>query len=107
MSSEALDDFHPFFVEEVEYRTQFTKKFAKRKPYTPPKPKEITAFIPGTIIKVFVKDNQKVNKGDDLIVLQAMKMNNHLTAPKKGMIKKVYVKQGDRVPKNQILLEFK
>lgn len=105
--SEDLSDFHSFYIEEVEFRTQFTKKYIERKPYQPPDPKIISAFIPGTILKVFVKDNQRVKKGEDLIVLQAMKMNNHLTAPRNGTIRKVHVKQGERVPKNQVLLEFK
>jgi biotin carboxyl carrier protein len=100
-------EFTEFPYEEVTYRTTLTKKFANRKPYTPPDPKKVTAFIPGTIVKVFVKDGAKVKRGDGLLVLAAMKMENHLLAPKTGVVKKVYVKQGEVVPKNFLLVELK
>lgn len=100
-------EFTDFPYEEVTYRTTLTRKFSTRQPYTPPNPKKITAFIPGTIMKIFVKENHKVKKGDELLVLQAMKMNNHLLAPINGTVKKIYVKQGETVPKNTLLVELK
>ena len=100
-------EFIDFKYEEISYRTTVTKKFAARKPYEAPKPKKIIAFIPCTIMKVFVKDGAKVKKGDVLLILQAMKMDNHLLASRTGVIKKVYVKTGDLVPKNHLLVEIK
>jgi pyruvate carboxylase len=100
-------EFIDFKYEEISYRTTVTKKFASRKPYEPPNSKKIIAFIPGTIMKVFVKDGAKVKKGDVLLILQAMKMDNHLLASRTGVIKKVYVKTGDLVPKNHLLVEIK
>ena len=99
--------FIDFPYEEVTYRTTVTKKFANRKPYSPPDPRRVVAFIPGTILKVHVKDGSKVKKGDKLLVLQAMKMDNLFVAYKTGTIKKVYVKQGDVVPKHHLLVELK
>ena len=99
--------FVDFPYEEVTFRTTVTNKFANRKSYTAPDPKKVFAFIPGTILKVFVKDGAKVKKGDQLLVLQAMKMNNELIAQRDGTVKKVYVKQGDIVPKHQLLVELK
>lgn len=99
--------FTDFKFEEITYRTTLTKKFAGRKPYTPPDPRKVTAFIPGTIMKVLVKEGRKVAKGEHLLVLQAMKMDNHLLALTRGTVKKVYVKQGDVVVKNQLLVELK
>jgi len=96
-----------FIYEGVEYKTLFTKKFAERKPYSPPNPKKVIAFIPGIIIDIFVKTNLKVSKGDLLLSLQAMKMNNEIIAPKNGTIKKVHIKMGDVVVKNQLLVEFR
>jgi biotin carboxyl carrier protein len=96
-----------FNIEDGEYRTTLTKKFLARKPYLPPDLKKIYAFIPGTIIKIYVKEKMKVKKGDPLVIFQAMKMNNILTAPINGVIKKVNVKVGETVPKTQILVEFK
>ena len=96
-----------FNIEDGEYRTTLTKKFLNRKPYIPPDPKKVFAFIPGTIIKIYVKEKGKVKKGEPLLVFQAMKMNNILIAPITGVIKKINVKVGETVPKTQILVEFK
>ncbi len=100
-------EFIDFKYEEISYRTTVTKKFANRTPYTPPNSGLIVAFIPGTILKVHVKEGHKVKKGDTLLVLQAMKMDNHLLATRNGVVKKVYVKQGEVVPKQHLLIELK
>ncbi len=105
-----MDDniqFIDFPYEEVTFRTTLTKKFANRKPYLPPNPSKVYAFIPGTILKVHVKDGHKVKKGDKLLVLQAMKMDNLIVAHRNGTVKKVYVKQGETVPKRHLLIELK
>ena len=100
-------EFIDFKYEEISYKTTLTKKFANRTPYTPPDSRKVVAFIPGTILKVNVKEGQKVKKGDTLLVLQAMKMDNHLLASRDGTIKKVYVKQGETCPKHYLLIELK
>ncbi len=100
-------EFIDFKYEEISYRTTLTKKFANRTPYTPPDSRKIVAFIPGTILQVSVKEGEKVKKGDTLIVLQAMKMDNHLLAVRNGTVKKIYVKKGEVVPKHHLLLELK
>ena len=100
-------EFIDFKYEEITYKTTLTKKFATRTHYIPPDSRKVVAFIPGTILKVYVKEGHKVKKGDTLIVLQAMKMDNHLLATRNGTVKKVYVKQGETVPKHQILIELK
>jgi biotin carboxyl carrier protein len=100
-------EYHTFFFEDVEYRTLYTKKFQNRKPYTIPDPRKIIAFIPGQILKIFVKENKRVKKGEPLLTLQAMKMNNVLISPINGVVKKIYVKSGDTVPKSQLLVELK
>jgi len=96
-----------FTYEGTEYQTQLSRKFKERKPYSPPNPKKVFAFIPGTIIDIFVKTNVKVSKGDKLLSLQAMKMNNEIIAPIDGIIRKAHVKIGDVVIKNQLLVEFR
>jgi len=102
-----LPDYHTFNFEEGNYLTTYTKKFQNRKAYEVPDPKKIYGFIPGTIMKIHVKEKHKVKKGEPLLILQAMKMNNIITAPINGVIKKIYVKVGDMVPKAQMLVEFK
>ncbi len=106
MEEENLE-FHDFNYDGLVVKTTFTKKFANRKPYEPPDPKKLIAFIPGTIVKVFVKEKDKVKKGEPLLSLQAMKMNNIILAPFDGVVKKVYVKQGEVVVKNYLLVEMK
>ncbi|MBL7138930.1 MAG: acetyl-CoA carboxylase biotin carboxyl carrier protein subunit [Bacteroidales bacterium] len=87
--------------------TLLTKKFTERKPYSRPNPKKLFAFIPGTIVKVFVKEKEKIKKGENLLSLQAMKMNNDITSSIDGTIKKMHVKKGDVVVKNQLLVELR
>ena len=100
-------EYHIMNYDGAEYKTLYSRKFENRKPYRVNDPKKLTAFIPGTIIKVHVKEKDKVKKGAPLVVLQAMKMNNIIIAPFNGVIKKVYVKKGEMVPKASILLELK
>jgi biotin carboxyl carrier protein len=107
MEEDIRKELHPFPYDGSDYKTRFTRKFATRKPYEPDDPKKITAFIPGTIIKVIAKEKHKVRKGDSILVLSAMKMNNILLAPVDGEILKIHVKKGDTVKKNQLLAEIK
>jgi len=94
-------------IDGIGYRTQLTKKYQNRNKYENPDPRKITAFIPGTILEIFVKTGQKVEKGDALLILEAMKMNNKLVAPQDASIKKILVKSGDMVMRNQLLVELK
>ena len=100
-------EYHIINYEGANYKTLFSKKFLNRKAYVIHDPHKLFAFIPGTIMKVFVKEKQKVKKGEKLVVLQAMKMNNIILAPSNGIIKKVYVKAGESVPKAHLLIELK
>jgi biotin carboxyl carrier protein len=95
------------FIDDVAYTTTFNKKFLKRKFYQAKDPKQVIAFIPGKIKKINVKRGSKVKEGDSLLILEAMKMNNLIFAPMKGIIKEVYVTQGISVAKDALLLEFK
>jgi biotin carboxyl carrier protein len=64
----------------------------------------LKAPMPGLVIDVPVKDGQSVKKGQDLVILESMKMQNELKAPREGVINRVRVKTGDRVDQNQVLL---
>jgi biotin carboxyl carrier protein len=68
------------------------------------KKKEISAPIAGTISEIFVKEGDFVKRGQKLINLAAMKMENEILADFEGKIKKILVKKGENVKKNQILL---
>lgn len=67
---------------------------------------DVKAPMPGMVVDIGVKETQTVSKGDSLIVLEAMKMENILRSSGTGKIKKILVKKGDKVEKNQILIEI-
>jgi biotin carboxyl carrier protein len=98
--------YTPFVILEDEYQTLLTQKYQNRKPYVAVNHKKIYAFIPGTIRKVFVKEGDKVKKGDKLLILEAMKMNNELTTLMNGKVKKIHCKTGEMVSKSQLLIEI-
>lgn len=98
--------FKTLIVDSVKYRTLFNEMYRLRKPYMKKDERKITAFIPGTIRDVFVKNKKKVKAGESLLVLEAMKMKNILIAPFDGVVKSVNVKSGDRVSKDQVLVEL-
>ncbi len=93
-------------IDDTVYTTQVTKKFANRKPYTPPNPKEMRAFIPGTIREIFCNAGKSVTAGEPLLILEAMKMMNTVVSPINGKIKTIAISTGSNVSKNQLLLEF-
>lgn len=90
----------------TQYKTTLTEKFKSRKIWEAPNIKLVKAYIPGNILKIYVKEGQKVKEGTKLLVLEAMKMKNIVEAPISGNIKTIYAKEGVRVPKNEILIEF-
>ena len=67
------------------------------------KTNEIKAPMPGLVLRVIAKTGEEFKKGDNLLVLEAMKMENVLKAPGDGKVKEVLVQAGDKVEKNQIL----
>ncbi len=99
--------FDDFVIHTAVYKTKLTEKFKNRKPYEATDPKMILSEIPGTVLQIFVKKGQKVEKGEMLLELEAMKMYNKILAPEDGVIKAIKVKTGDRIPKNTIMLELK
>ena len=62
--------------------------------------------VMGLVIKVNVKPGQSVQAGDLMMVLEAMKMETNVTAPRTGMVKSVHAAPGDSVKLNQIVVEF-
>ena len=68
---------------------------------------EVKAPMPGLVLTIKVKENDEVAKGDSLLILEAMKMENVLKSPTAGIIKKILVEEGSKVEKNQVLLMFK
>nr|WP_321451331.1 biotin/lipoyl-containing protein [uncultured Carboxylicivirga sp.] len=66
----------------------------------------IKAMLPGMICEVPVELNQTIKKGEVLLTLEAMKMQNEIVAPLDGVISKIHIKEGDNVLKDQMLIEI-
>lgn len=67
----------------------------------------IKAPMPGTIISVNVVKGDKVSKGQILIVLEAMKMENEIISPKDGVVESVNVNKGENVESGSLLVVIK
>ncbi|MCF8283869.1 MAG: acetyl-CoA carboxylase biotin carboxyl carrier protein subunit [Sphingobacteriales bacterium] len=65
---------------------------------------DIKAPMPGLVLKVLVTEGQEFKKGDNLLVLEAMKMENILKSPTDGVVKSIKIKPGDKVDKNEVLI---
>jgi biotin carboxyl carrier protein len=68
--------------------------------------KELRAPMPGLVRQVNVQVGDHVDAGDSLFILEAMKMENLLKSPVNGTVSDLFVKPGESVEKNQILLSF-
>ncbi|MFC5625997.1 acetyl-CoA carboxylase biotin carboxyl carrier protein subunit [Algoriphagus winogradskyi] len=68
--------------------------------------KEITAPMPGLILDLKVKPGDEVKKGDVVLILEAMKMENILKSPGDGIVKAVKVSLNQSVEKKQVLIQF-
>jgi biotin carboxyl carrier protein len=99
------DNLNSIVIDDLVYETRLTKKYANRKIYQPVNHKKVIAFIPGLIQQVHVKVGDKVKRGDKLLVLEAMKMQNSVVAPIDGKVC-VVPELGTLVKKNELLVEF-
>jgi biotin carboxyl carrier protein len=70
------------------------------------KAQNIKAPMPGLVLSLNVNEGDSVVKGDGLLVLEAMKMENLIKAHSDGKVKKIYVTKGAKVEKNQPLIEM-
>ena len=67
---------------------------------------DLKAPMPGMVLKILVSEGEEVKKGGNLLVLEAMKMENIIKSPADVVIKSIKVKPSDKVEKNQIMLVF-
>lgn len=67
---------------------------------------ELKAPMPGLVLRVMVSEGDQVMKGENLLVLEAMKMENIIKAPADVKIKSIKVKASDKVEKNQVMIFF-
>jgi biotin carboxyl carrier protein len=67
---------------------------------------DIKAPMPGMVLHVMVEKGQPIKKGDAIVVLEAMKMENILKSPVDGIINRIHVTKGDKVEKNQVMVNL-
>ena len=63
----------------------------------------MTAPMPGSVSKIVAKEGQTVKKGDVIIMLEAMKMQNEMASPVAGVVKSINVSVGESVKPGQIM----
>ncbi len=65
---------------------------------------DVLAPMPGTILEVITQVGDKVSADDELVILEAMKMENPIVAPSDGTVKEIKVGEGDKVDTSQVLV---
>ena len=70
------------------------------------KMKDLKAPMPGLVLDVVVEVGQEINKGDNLLILEAMKMENVIKSVGEGVVKSILVERGKSVDKGEVLLEM-
>ena len=86
------------------YETALTRKYLLRKPYEPRDPRAVKAVIPGLVVDLLALPGDRVAPGASLLVVEAMKMQNHVAAPLAGRVQAVHVAPGQTVAKGQLLV---
>jgi len=66
----------------------------------------ITAPMPGKIVDIFLSEGDLVNEGEPILSLEAMKMQNEISANCNGVIRKIRIQQGQSVMKDELLVEI-
>ena len=66
----------------------------------------LKAPMPGLVVQVAVEEGARVEAGDTVLIVEAMKMENELRAPATATVKRLHAAPGDAVEKGQLLVEF-
>lgn len=62
--------------------------------------------MPGKIMRLYKKVGESVKKGETLLILEAMKMENEIKSPKSGTIKSIFVEEGQSIPTGHLMIEI-
>lgn len=103
---QATSELKKLVIQGDTYYTTLNRKYLNRQQWVKPDAKKVISFIPGTIRQVLVQAGDPVKAGEKILVLEAMKMMNSIYAPLSGTIKTLLVKEGDRLPKGTVMIEF-
>lgn len=94
-----------FSVEALDERSRAIRELSGASA-RPAGPAHLVAPMPGLIVRLHVKEGDRVTAGQGLVVMEAMKMENELRAPASGTVKRVIVAPGSTVEKGAMLLEM-
>jgi biotin carboxyl carrier protein len=95
-----------FIVDDCAYLTRLTPKFLNRRRAAVLDQAAVRAAVPGTVVRVLAEPGQSVRRGQGLVVVEAMKMENAILAPRDGTVKAVHAAAGARVAKGALLVEL-
>ncbi|MDR2811350.1 MAG: acetyl-CoA carboxylase biotin carboxyl carrier protein subunit [Tannerellaceae bacterium] len=98
--------FVDFAITVRKYKTMLTNKYRNRPVWNKHLPGEIVSALPGTIVRIEVKEGQEVADGDLLMTLDAMKMQNRIITPVAGIVREICVQEGDRIGKNHLIAKI-
>ena len=93
----------------IPYKVEIEKIESTRyRPPSPPKhiPGDVMANMPGQVISLMLEEGEQVEEGQVVLILEAMKMENEIIAPKSGVLTKMNVKEGSQVMKGDQLFEI-
>jgi pyruvate carboxylase subunit B len=100
------NNYVDFVVTARKYKTLLTNKYMNRPVWQKHEPGEVISSLPGTVIEVRVKTGERVKEGELIMILEAMKMMNRVVAPVSGIIREVYIKEGDKIGKNHLMIKI-
>lgn len=106
MDESTYGEFPTLLIAAGKFKTRTTRKFENRKPWMAPNMNHVVSVLPGTVIDVLVKQGQTVKKGETLMIVEAMKMQNQILMPFDGKIKKINVKAEDKITKDFVMIEI-
>lgn len=95
-----------FVVAAEKYKTLLTEKYKHRPVWHKPEPGDVLSTLPGTIIRIEVKQGQKVKAGQLLLIHEAMKMYNRIVAPIDGTVGEINISVGDKIGKNHLMIKI-
>lgn len=90
----------------IEYHIESVLDLDQAEPEEELKDDKVQSPLPGKVYQVMVKSGDKVKAGQDLIIIEAMKVEHSLCAPGDGAILDVHVQEGEQVEQGQLLIDF-
>ncbi|MCX7908790.1 MAG: acetyl-CoA carboxylase biotin carboxyl carrier protein subunit [Ignavibacteria bacterium] len=99
-------DGYTFDTEVLDEKLLLLRSFAAKEEGEQKGQVKVRAPMPGLVVKVLVGEGAQVKKGDKVVIIEAMKMENALASPISGFVQKVFVQEGQTVEKDATLVEI-